>query len=161
MYFVFSILALQCFQKVTIKIQRVSHGVLIGFHWQDLPQPPTEPEPSTGGAGEPAEPSEPGPGGENAKVPRKRAKAGQGPLAFPLLEGRVLRLVPRGSVGGLPKLSLRRRLRLACLSLAFARGSMRPGSKKWSQGGGGSSRFLKSIVDIFIFCSLEFAKVVP
>ncbi|CAL1160110.1 unnamed protein product [Cladocopium goreaui] len=45
---------------------------------KDLPQPPTEPEPSTGGAGEPAEPSEPGPGGENAKVPRKRAKAGQG-----------------------------------------------------------------------------------
>ena len=60
----------------------------------------------------------------------------RGPLAFTLLEGRVLRLVPRGSVGGLPKLSLRRRLRLACLSLAFARGSMRPGSKKMESGWG-------------------------
>ena len=77
---------LQCVHNDTIKIQRASHGVLIGFQWQDLPQPsiePEQPEPPTDGAAEraaepAAEPSEPA-GGDAVEMPRKRAKAGQGP----------------------------------------------------------------------------------
>ena len=135
-YFAFSILALQCFQKVTIKIQRVSHGVLIGFHWQDLPQPPTEPEPSTGGAGEPAEPSEPGPGGENAKVPRKRAKAGQGAAGISFARRTCPKTCPARERWRAAKAVFEEKIAPCLLELGFRKGLYEARVKKMESGWG-------------------------